>query len=153
VGGSVATESETYRNIRRSTISWVPINENTAWLYQRLAEVATKINDQYYGYVLQGLFRLQYTAYVHNEAGFYDWHIDTMGAGTPQRKLSFSMQLSDPMEYEGGELWSHGGIKTVMNKSRGIIHFFPSNTLHRVTPVTVGTRRSLVGWICGPHFR
>jgi len=31
--------------------------------------------------------------------------------------------------------------------------FFPSYTLHEVTPVTKGTRYTLVGWVHGPAFK
>ena len=69
------------------------------------------------------------------------------------RKLSFSLLLSDPDEYEGGDLI----IATVnghhiIPKGKGLIVFFPAYTEHEVTPVTKGIRRSLVGWIHGPHF-
>ena len=65
-----------------------------------------------------------------------------------------SIQLTDPSEYEGGELQlkSKNSITTV-SKKKGTIIFFPSFMLHRVTPVTKGVRHSLVGWITGPPFK
>jgi PKHD-type hydroxylase len=62
--------------------------------------------------------------------------------------------LSDPEEYEGGELLlktSAFPIKTLNKK--GTIIFFPSYVLHEVTPVTKGTRKTLVGWVLGPNFK
>ena len=65
------------------------------------------------------------------------------------------LMLSDPSEFEGGQL----EIKTdsdnpiTLEQKRGRAWFFPSYVLHRVTPVTKGTRRSLVLWIGGPEFK
>ena len=72
---------------------------------------------------------------------------------TSSRKISIVVQLSDPLEYEGGELQiSDGGTNRVCEKTKGTIIIFPSYLLHRVTPVTKGTRRSLVLWVTGPPF-
>ena len=65
------------------------------------------------------------------------------------------MLLSDPSEFEGGELQvktCSDQISTLETK-KGRAWFFPSYTLHRVTPVTKGVRRSLVLWSGGPEFR
>jgi PKHD-type hydroxylase len=62
--------------------------------------------------------------------------------------------LSDPSEYDGGdlEIWT-GTEPKVLDKTKGIVHAFPSFVMHRVTPVTRGVRRTLVIWIAGPKFR
>ena len=39
------------------------------------------------------------------------------------------------------------------HKARGTLVAFPSYVMHRVTPVTSGTRKSLVAWVAGPKFR
>jgi predicted 2-oxoglutarate/Fe(II)-dependent dioxygenase YbiX len=56
---------------------------------------------------------------------------------TATRKLSMVLQLSDPSEYEGGELQilDKANPETV-TKQKGMITVFPSYTLHQVTPVT-----------------
>jgi len=61
-------------------------------------------------------------------------------------------QLSDPYEYEGGELQINTGQILVPEKDKGTVIIFPSYLLHRVTPVTKGTRRSLVLSIKDPAF-
>ena len=70
------------------------------------------------------------------------------------RKLSFSIQLTNPDLYEGGDLNIYKE-KTPIQASRalGTINFFPSYVLHRVTPVTKGYRNCLVGWVSGPKFK
>ena len=99
---------------------------------------------------------MQLTNYDSEEQGMYGWHVD-MGGHTdrPCRKLSIVLQLSDPVEYEGGvlELQPSGANIVRMRKQRGLIIAFPSWTLHQVTPVTQGSRQSLVAWITGPAFK
>jgi PKHD-type hydroxylase len=75
-----------------------------------------------------------------------------MGPRKARRKLSLVCQLSDPSEYEGGELQINTGEIFTPEKQKGTVILFPSYLLHRVTPVTKGTRRSLVLWIEGPAF-
>jgi PKHD-type hydroxylase len=65
------------------------------------------------------------------------------------RKLSMSIILND--EYEGGE-FEFFGQEQVIGK-RGTIIVFPSYMMHRVKPVTKGTRYSLVTWFCGEPFK
>ena len=73
------------------------------------------------------------------------------------RKISITVQLSDPSEYEGGELelWSGGSEESATKayKGAGSVFMFPSYMLHRVTPITKGTRRSFVLWLGGSHYR
>jgi PKHD-type hydroxylase len=65
-----------------------------------------------------------------------------------------SLQLTNPNEYKGGDLILHlGNEPTILSKEQGKLYAFPSYTLHEVTPVTKGTRYSLVAWITGPHFK
>ena len=67
------------------------------------------------------------------------------------RKLS--LELTDPAEYDGGQLQLNNGHDMDTEQIRGRLFAFPSFMLHRVTPVTRGTRCSLVSWIGGPQFR
>lgn len=155
--GDGTSQGNQLKQTRNSIISWIEPKEEINWLYQRIANTAKKINDDYFGFHLWGLCdALQFTVYngseQKEEQGHYDWHIDCNGTGRPARKLSMILQLSDPMDYEGGELWMNGYRRACMDKIRGRMYFFPSYTLHRVTPVTQGTRISLVAWISGPDF-
>ena len=71
------------------------------------------------------------------------------------RKLSFAMQLSDPDDYEGGnvELISEANQNYIAPRQRGTIILFDSRTQHRGNKVTKGTRRSIVGWVVGPRWK
>ena len=96
---------------------------------------------------------LQYTRY-NDDSSYYGWHIDgQVKSDNPPRKLSMTIQLSDPSEYEGGDFQINGSQLHTLPKQKGLSILFPSYTLHQVTPVTKGIRRSLVVWLCGPAFR
>jgi PKHD-type hydroxylase len=150
------TEADgTSPDTRACTIAWIEPKPDTQWLFEKLGGIVRQLNAEQFGFDLWGFENLQYT--VYNGAArpeFYDWHIDTMSKGWhQQRKLSMVLQLDDPQDYEGGELWLHGKYEICVPKEKGRVEIFPSYTLHRVTPVTKGLRRSLVGWVVGPEFR
>ena len=95
----------------------------------------------------------QFTVYHASEGGHYDWHID-WGLAQVQRKLSASLQLSDPAQYEGCDLQFQGMRQVeAAPRDRGAVIVFPSFILHRVTPISSGTRKSLVVWASGPKFK
>jgi len=90
-----------------------------------------------------------------------------MGGQTPDenmvgkvRKLSMTINLSDPNDYEGGNLkidtknLNESGVHTLTQiRPQGSLVVFPSYLYHQVTPVTKGTRYSLVVWCVGKPFR
>jgi PKHD-type hydroxylase len=70
------------------------------------------------------------------------------------RKLSITIQLSNSDDYEGGDLeLLYDKEPYKLDRSRGTFLVFPSFMLHRVTPVTRGTRWSLVAWIGGKRWQ
>jgi PKHD-type hydroxylase len=140
-------------NIRRSQVSWLNNTTDTKWVFEKLADVASKMNAQHFRFDLTGFGEaLQLTNYDQSEHGMYGWHQD-FGGGI-SRKLSMAVQLTDPAEYEGGNLQilTTGQAQNV-RKQRGLIAIFPSYVLHQVTPVTQGSRQSLVTWVSGPAFK
>ena len=141
-------------NIRRSELNWLQKNSECAWVFEKLAHVASSLNADYFGFELTGFGEaLQLTNYHEARQGTYVWHQD-FGAAGPSRKLSLVLQLSDPSDYEGGELQLlTGKTPTKIEKKRGLITVFPAWTLHQVTPVTKGTRQTLVTWVSGPAFK
>jgi|LakMenEpi03Aug12_release.lakeMendotaPanAssembly.Ray.scaffolds.fasta_scaffold134010_3 PKHD-type hydroxylase len=140
-------------NVRRSQVSWLNNSPDTKWLFDKLADVVSKMNAQHFRFDLTGFGEeLQLTNYNQAENGMYGWHQD-YGGGI-SRKLSMAVQLTDPSEYEGGNLQvlTSSQPKNV-RKQRGLIAIFPSYVLHQVTPVTQGSRQSLVAWVSGPAFK
>lgn len=142
-------------SIRRSKVSWLDLQDDSRWIYDRLAYIARRLNGQYYQFDLHGFVEdFQFTIYDSEELGHYDWHIDSGASTDAPRKFSMVLQLSDPSEYEGGELQIlNSKDALVVEKKKGFVAAFPSYTVHRVTPVTKGTRKTLVAWIVGPKFR
>lgn len=140
------------KSTRRSKIFWLPKTDEFIELYKVFHELIGKCNAEFYQFRLTEITEhIQYTVYNSEDQGYYDWHID-MGPDKARRKLSLVCQLSDPSEYEGGELQINTGRVVIPEKEKGTVILFPSYLLHRVTPVTKGTRRSLVLWIEGPAF-
>lgn len=139
---------------RSSQIAWVHQTEEALWIYDRLAYIIRQLNGQFYKFDMWGFTEeLQYTVYSEESRGHYNWHVDSGNQGPP-RKLSLVLQLTDPADYEGGdlEILSSSEPSAVL-KQRGLITVFPSYILHRVSPVTKGTRRTIVVWACGPAFK
>jgi len=137
---------------RRSKIFWLPKTDEFHEIYKILFELIIQCNSNFYRFKLSDITEeIQYTVYNESDQGHYDWHID-MGPSKERRKISLVVQLSDPSEYEGGELQINTGSIIVPEMEKGTVILFPSYLLHRVTPVTRGTRRSLVLWINGPAF-
>jgi PKHD-type hydroxylase len=141
-------------NIRMTKTAWIELNNETMFIYDTLGFVARQLNGQFFDFDLFGFAEdLQYTVYNDN-GDKYDWHLDRGISTFAPRKLSLVLQLSDPSEYEGGDLeLSVGAEPIVVTKQRGLVTAFPSFVLHRVTPVTKGTRKTLVAWLAGPKFR
>lgn len=148
-GGRISVNKE----IRRSQVSWMSNTPDTVWVFERLAEVASKLNAQFFRFDLTGFGEvLQLTNYDQSEHGMYGWHQDYNARIS--RKLSLVLQLTDPAEYEGGNLQvMTTGVPENVRKQRGLVAAFPSYVLHQVTPVTQGSRQSLVAWVSGPAFR
>lgn len=138
---------------RNSYVTFLFPNETTNFIFLKLAGAINEINAQFFGFDLTGLEQgLQFTRYAA-PGQHYDWHVDK-GYLTPTRKLSVSIQLSDPSEYKGGDFEMMFGKRAQkVPRQRGMGIFFPSYVLHRVKPVTQGTRYSLVAWISGPPFK
>jgi len=143
-------------NYRKSNISWLHPNADTAFMYIRIENAIKAINSEFFKFDLSLIESLQFTEYDSAYGGEYKAHLDLGKSEVASRKLSFSIQLTDPAEYEGGELAIYMGDldnPEICKKERGTMVAFPSTMLHAVKPVTSGKRQALVGWIRGPRFR
>ena len=136
-------------------MSWLEKTQEVAWVFEKLSHVVSALNAEFYRFDLTGFAEsLQLTNYDHSDKGMYGWHQDYGAIRKPSRKLSLVLQLTDPSSYEGGNLQILTKADPVnMRKERGLIVVFPSYVLHQVTPVTQGTRQSLVTWVAGPAFK
>lgn len=142
--------------IRSSNIKWLPQEEPFLWLYERLMNMALEANKVLWNFDLHSMpEQIQYTTYNSSEKGHYGAHQDVGAGNASLRKLSITVQISSPDDYEGGDLQIMQGNEAWDNTPRGLgtAVLFPSYMMHRVTPVTSGTRRSLVLWVGGTHYR
>ena len=160
---------------RNSQNAWIP---TTHWCAGFLWHYIQRANRENFLYDLRNIDgeSMQFTRY---EAGqFYGWHNDAglatqykpvsvgnRSEGLGQdflnenieiiRKLSFTLQLSDPDDYEGGnvQFLDESGKSYFAPRQRGCLVLFDSRTSHRVLKVTKGTRKSIVGWTVGPRWK
>jgi PKHD-type hydroxylase len=142
-------------NIRSCMTSWIKSDQQyNFWLFQKLTTAINDFNSKFFNFDIYEIQSLQFTKYDASSSDFYTKHIDLAYGEFNTRKLSFTIQLSDPDDYEGGDLVYHcSGSPETGIREKGSIMIFPSYTLHEVTPVTKGTRYSLVGWTMGPAFK
>jgi PKHD-type hydroxylase len=146
----------TDHQLRRAEIAWLDDLPETAWVMQRMMRLVASVNRDSFGFDLTDFGEsAQVARYGAERQGHFDWHSD-IGSGTwaAQRKLTIVVQLSPPEAYDGGalEVWPDASVITAP-RAQGLATIFPSFQLHRVTPVTAGTRWSLTLWSHGPAFR
>jgi PKHD-type hydroxylase len=150
--GQISSGKKVNSTFRRSQGCAIPVDE-FQWVYKRILDIAKEINKLYL-FDIDGKSELaQLAIYDEADKGFYTWHSDTSPA-IMTRKISISVPLSSPDEYEGGALqFILDGEPRDIPQAKGALISFPSYELHRVTPVTKGRRYSLVIWLSGPSWR
>ena len=158
---------------RNSQNAWIP---TTHWVGGFIWHYIQRANRDNFLYDLRCIDgeSIQYTRY--QEGQFYGWHNDAgltshykpVSEGNRRdglaqdfinentelvRKLSFVLQLSDPDDYEGGnlQLLDECGACYIAPRKRGTMILFDSRTQHRVLKVKSGVRKSIVGWTVGPR--
>ena len=173
-------------NVRNSRNAWI---DSSTWVGGLVWHYIMRANRENFMYDIEGIDsnEIQYTEYQKGE--YYDWHVDdnigrslfndkVLASASNQgeniailngeyvRKLSFTIQLSDPEDYEGGEL--EFKVSNYNSRKRGdfnldepfhapnkkgTIIIFDSRVKHRVREVKSGVRKSLVGWVVGPRWK
>ena len=143
-------------NIRRAEIAWIDEVPEAAWVMDRLIGLVAEANRSAFGFDLSEFAESPQVARYGAEAeGHFGWHSD-IGDGpvARKRKLTLVVQLSEPGDYEGGALEIMPDANTISaDRAQGAAIVFPAFNLHRVTPVTRGSRHSLTVWAHGPAFR
>ncbi len=140
---------------RVTTISWIPFKKMPD-MYKDLDlnQFIQKCNENHFGFGdIRVTEQAQFTEYP--EGGFYDWHMDcdvNMQHEPPVRKISMTLLLNDPSEFEGGDLELMAPGKFAELK-QGHAIVFASFLNHRVNKVRRGVRQSLVVWFGGKPFR
>jgi PKHD-type hydroxylase len=138
---------------RRCRFAWMRRDDDSAWIYDRVTQAVREANTRY-RFELHGMMDpLQFTRYdaaTHDEIG---WHVDCGEGPNTTRKLSLTVQLSDPGDYEGGDLEFLAMPATSFLRHQGAAILFPALLTHRITPIARGSRYSLVAFFNGPPFR
>ena len=123
------------------------------WIGGMIWHYILRANRENFLYDLSHLDNNSIKFKTYNEGDDQTWHVDAEPVDGDEliKKLSFTLQLSDVNEYEGGnvQFMDESGGKYFMPRQRGLIALFDSRALHRVEKVTKGTRKSLVGWALG----
>lgn len=147
------------KNVRTSKTAFLKLDTESSWIFERLDEVITVLNNEYYQMDVWGYDEIQYSEYHAEDKAQYDWHMDTnTGSENKEssggiRKLSVTLLLND--DFEGGEFQMNLSSEkrpSTIEMTAGMLILFPSILLHRVAPVTLNTRKSLVLWLVGPKF-
>jgi PKHD-type hydroxylase len=143
-------------DLRRADLVWVDDLPGAGWVMARMMRVVADANRAAFDFALDDFAEsAQIARYTEAARGHFGWHSD-IGAGAlaARRKLTIVVQLSDPADYSGGQLELQPDSHVhAANTAMGTATLFPSFVLHRVTPVTAGTRWSLTLWAHGPGFR
>lgn len=118
---------------------------------RRIAERVLAMNDEVYGFRVVGLEEpWRVMRYRADHADQLVEHID-VGPQHPLRKLAFSVMLSDPDEFDGGDL-VFSGRPHAGARAQGAVTVFPAFIPHRVSEMERGERIVIVGWVLGPSF-
>lgn len=138
--------------VRNSKISWWYEDH---WVSSIFSHYIGLSNKKHWEYDLNRLESIQITTY--DTKGHYRWHSDYGISTNPffTRKLSASLLVTDPSEYDGGDLCfiNYHGRSVKAPKERGTMIVFDSRIPHKVSRVTRGQRTSLVTWMYGPKLK
>jgi PKHD-type hydroxylase len=144
------------------------------WVPSFISNYINLANEQLFEYDITALHHMETHMLEYGVGHYYHWHVDDdinshLQYASPPfgvarqniteyvRKLSFSLQLTDPSEYTGGDVQIIDDTilekMVTIPKERGTLCIFDSRTRHRVKPVKTGKRFVLVGWVLGPRWK
>ena len=92
---------------------------------------------------------------IYNEGDKESWNVDAKPSTDENiRKISFIIQLSDHNDYEGGNIQILDETSNMYNvpRKRGTVSLFDSTAQYRMSKITKGTRKSLIGWAVGKRW-
>tara|TARA_R110000744_G_scaffold161051_1_gene277507 strand:- start:262 stop:807 length:546 start_codon:yes stop_codon:yes gene_type:complete len=132
-------------------ICWV---KPEAMLNRVVASFMKEANERHFHYDMTGSEQMQFAKYEVD--GKYCWHRDSISMGGNEvRKLTTVVQLSNPDNYEGGELQFFNGDndpEPSKIRKQGSVIVFDALDWHRATAVTKGVRYTLAQWSQGANF-
>lgn len=131
-------------------------NKDWKWLQDKMFQMANIVNDKVFHFNVDGCDD-ELKLIEYQDGAFYGWHTDFNAGHCSIRKIVGIIQLTDPSEYEGGDV--QFGIQDkdtkewyTMNKLKGSLTLFPAFLCHNVAPVTKGKRYVIQELFVGDHF-
>ena len=149
------TNSEDIVNIsKHKTIRY---KSDGSWIYDKLKKFVIEANEIIWDFDINSFMdELQHIEYL--EIGDHklkdnNWKMDIQYPAS-YNKISIIVELTDPSEYEGGEieLWTNGDVK-ILPKIKGSVILFPSYLLYKINPVIKGNKKILRFWVGGRSFK
>ena len=132
-------------------------NKDWKWLQDKMFQMVNIVNDSVFHFDVDGCDD-ELKLIEYQDGGFYGWHTDFNAGSCSNRKIVGIVQLTEPSEYEGGDV--QFGIQDkdtkewyTMEKKKGSLTLFPAFLCHNVTPVTKGKRYVIQELFVGDHFR
>jgi predicted 2-oxoglutarate/Fe(II)-dependent dioxygenase YbiX len=119
-----------------------------------IRKVTKDANDRIYDFSLLGIIDQDFPQIFHySEKNYYNWHID-LNIMASSRKISFIINLSDPKDYQGGDIeFLNTKMESEHTKQQGSCIIFPSFLPYRINPVKSGSKYVIVGHVHGALFR
>ena len=149
---AMGKDGSTFSHLNRNTtVRFAPADH---WFGHLLRGYGLKGNEECkWNYEVTEHEAVQFASYGAEQ--HYDWHVDIFPlAGAPtDRKITVICLMSDPSEFEAGELQVRLYSEYTAPLVKGSVIAFPSILEHRVVPVTSGVRTSATMWLSGPRFR
>ena len=135
--------------VRSAKLQKLPCDDS--WPFDPLVRALGEVNSEVFRFSLSGIYDSDSPSvarYRAEQTDHFRPHQDAGGAHC-RRKLTYVVQLSDGGGYNGGDLLiKDGGV--VAPREQGTLVVFPSTLFHVVSPVTMGVRHALIGWLHGP---
>ena len=142
---------------RKSDVTWL-YPQDFPDLYDEIWKLERIANKDWFGFHVDNLEYIQLARYDGDIKGEYKKHKDVFWINRSERhrKLSAVVQLSDPSDYEGGDLTFfdcsyYPNMEDI--RQQGTVIFFPAFIDHQANPVLKGIRYSMAIWFEGPKWR
>jgi len=139
----------------KSTAGWAAKDvKNNQQLAGKKSHAATEVllDRLQQNSLVQSVMRPKQVARVsinrYQQGGYYGTHMDDSLMNGARTDISFTLGLSSLSDFEGGELVIEDASgERSWRLGQGDILMYPSHYLHRVNPITKGSRLAMIGWV------
>lgn len=144
-------DSDAAPEVKVAARQLIPLSDVYRWIYERLGGMVRA--TEALGFDIEKI-HAPLKVQRYEAGGFHAWHNDIASPRYRTRKLGITVQLSPAEDYSGGDfqLFDHPDPVSIP-RTPGCAVIYPAYMVHRVAPVTAGTRYSLTAWVIGPPLR